>query len=387
MKMTTILQKLTSPYRTHSAMPALSRVAVCFLIAAYGLLLSCNRYDLELYHDGTADVLLTYDWMTDFKKRPDGMTVMLARNGDSIGLYNSSNDIDRLSLDLHGGDYYVTTINGTFGEFSTMRFFRRNSHNDIYAVANTYNITGENDWDNGRQYMVEPEKIGVAIDTFHVSETTDELTFYKYDKKYVADTLHLVRPQTVMPMTTTLDITVKVRGISYMRSLDGYITGMADGFYLNQLWRRKESGALKLNRWSRDWNHASGARKLTDEAETNVGWMKTSVETFGLPHGRELLQWRTPGSNYIVLHFTLIDGRVVEYAYNVGLDIRYKGDDGTLDYFAPGDVALELDLEIDTPNYKEEEVPNLPYAQPSGTGAFDAEVADWGDEQNVDVPM
>ena len=115
--------------------------------------------------------------------------------------------------------------------------------------------------------------------------------------------------------------------------------------------------------------------------------MLCNVETFGLPHGRELLKDRVPESNYIMLHFTLLDGRTVDFAYQVGKNIRYEGDDGTLQYFYQADVALQLDLEIDYPYYDDGDVPILPYSQPEGTGQFDADVEDWGDDENVDVPM
>ena len=112
-------------------------------------------------------------------------------------------------------------------------------------------------------------------------------------------------------------------------------------------------------------------RRADGDKEENVGWMVCNVETFGLPHGRELLKDRTPESNYIMLHFTLLDGRTVDFAYQVGKDIRYEGDDGTLQYFYQADVALQLDLEIDYPYYDDGDVPILPYSQPEGSGQFD----------------
>ena len=45
---------------------------------------SCERLPLELYYDGTADVRITYDWESKFGEKPEGMTLMLAHNGDSI---------------------------------------------------------------------------------------------------------------------------------------------------------------------------------------------------------------------------------------------------------------------------------------------------------------
>ena len=348
------------------------------------ILFSCTRYELERYYDGRADVHITYDWDSLYHERPDGLTLMLAHNGDVITYTDPSNNIFENTLKLKSGTYLLTVMNNTFREFGSMDFYQRNSHDGIYAKSKTYNITDEQAWDYQRTYMEEPERIGCAVDTFDITTDIDELHFYNYRDEMSGDTVHLEQPQVILPMTTTLHISVKVRGISYMRSMEGYITGMADGFYLSQGWRRTESGSIKLTNWQRDSSRGIRTRADGDSIETNVGWMTT---TFGLPHGRELLKWRTPESNYIHLHFTLINGKTVNFSYFVGRDIRYEGDDGTLDVFSRADVTLNLDLVIDAPFYDDEEVPIMPYAQPEGSGQFDATVAPWGDDVDVDIEI
>ena len=349
---------------------------------------SCYREPLELYHDGKADVQITYDWMSRYGERPDGMTLMLARNSDTISTYDQTHNIDETSMRAFSGTYLLTVMNKSFGEYSTVNFYNRTSHNDIHVKSKTYYVQTENIWDNGRTYLEQPEKMGVGIDTFVVSNVIDSVIFYDYREESIPDTVHVKRHVVVEPMTTTLRVRVKVRGISYMRSMEGYVTGMADGFFLNRRWRTREVGTIKLEGWERDIEYEKErGRRADGDQEENVGWVVCSVETFGLPHGRELLKDRVPESNYIMLHFTLIDGRAVDFAYQVGKIIRYKGDDGTQQYFYQADVALELDLEIDTPNYDDDDVPNLPYAQPEGTGQFDAEVEPWGDDVDVDIPM
>jgi hypothetical protein len=363
-------------------------VLLASLLALLFVTASCYREPLELYHDGKADVQITYDWLTKYGNRPDGMTLMLAHNGDLIGTYDVTHNIDLTSMRANSGTYLLTVMNNTFGEYSTMSFYNRNSHNDIHVKAKTYYVQSENIWDNGRTYLEEPEKIGVGVDTFTVSNVIDSLIFYDYRETSTPDTIHVRRHVVIDPMTTTLKVRVKVRGFSYMRAMEGYITGMADGFYLNQRWRTREVGTIKLENWERDTEYESEVRRRADdEPEQNVGWMVCNVETFGLPHGRELLRDRVPESNYIMLHFTLLDGRTVDFAYQVGKNIRYVGDDGTLEAFYQADVALELDLVIDAPFYDDGEVPLMPYAQPEGTGQFDADVEDWGDDEDVDVPM
>lgn len=367
--------------RLHGLRRAISYFLFIISYFLFPVLTACDRYEIELYYDGHADVHTTFDWMTRFGTKPEGMTFMWAKDSDVISYFDPTYRVDERTDQPTAGTYYVTTMNKTFGEYSTMKFYNRNSHNDLTAVSNTYYITSDNAWDKGRTYMEEPEDIGVAVDTFTVGKTVDDLEFYPWRERHQADTMRIERKQVIEPMTTVLNIHVKVRGISYMRSIDGYITGLANGFLLNQAWRTTEVGSLKLEHWERDLTRAG------DDTEANVGWMNCSVRTFGLPHGRELLKQRTPSSNYIFLHFTLLDGRTVDFSYLVGQNIRYDGDTGEMEVFARHDVTLELDLVIDAPFYGNDEVPIMPYAQPEGSGQFDAQVEPWGDDVNVDVPM
>ncbi len=359
---------------------------LCALFAVM-MIASCEREPLELYYDGRADTYITYDWLSEYGEKPEGMTMMLAHNGDSMQIYPPTHNVDYTNdLRLRSGEYKLTVMNKSFGEYSTVRFYERNSHNDIHVKSKTYYIQSEAFWDNGRVYLEQPEKMGVGVDSFHVSSAVDSLIFYDYRETATPDTVHIRRNVVIKPMTTTLKVRVKIRGFSYMRSMEGYITGMADGFYLNQRWRTRDVGTIKLENWTPE-NPSAAHRAETADSLANVGWMVCSVETFGLPHGRELLKNRVPESNYIMLHFTLLDGRTADFAYQVGKEIRYVGDDGTMDYFYQADVALQLDLEIDAPYYDNDEVPILPYSQPEGTGQFDAEVEPWGDDVDVDVPM
>lgn len=367
-------------------------------LVALVTLIACTRYDLELYDDGKADVHFTFDWLSRYGEVPEGMSFMLARENDTIYYLDPTYRVLERTERLAAGTYYVTVMNKTYGEYGTMNFYRRVSHNDLMAIANTYHISAENAWDKGRTYMEEPERIGVATDTIEVPRTIDDLVFRDYREPSTVQDLHLECPQTILPMTTTLNIRVKVRGIKYMRDLNagglsGYVMGLADGFLLNQRWRRSNVGDIKLTNWSYGWDdqgHAAPDSLMTDSLVEDgyIGWVHTSVQTFGLPHGKELLSWRTPNDNYILLHFTLIDGRTLNFGYPVGMNIRYRGDDGiSLATFTQSDVTLELDLVIDAPFYDEGQVPTLPYAQPEGSSAFDADVQPWGDDVDVEIPI
>lgn len=393
------MMKRRNIYNRNNKMQALVWHLVSLLLL-FVVIFSCDREPIELYKAGDSKVVIGYDWTYYNGPLPNGIFVMYAHNGDSITQSYATHDLSgETNEQMPNGAYKQLVMTNTFQEYlGNMRFFDINDFEKIRAVSNTYNITDMNAWDTGRQYMKEPMYIGVAVDSFDVKMDNDGLVFYEYDKDGNVDTLHQERQDTIRSMVTTLTIRVKVRGINYINSpelggVDGYITNLANGFFLSQQWRTSEVGDIKLDHWRFDGyeeDPAAGSRRAEKESEIEykVGWIATDIQTFGLPHGQELLCQRTESSNYMKLHFTRINGETIDFDYNVGKMVHYEGDDGTLNLsFELTDVALQLDLEIDANTVGEDDVPTIPYTQPSGTGAFDAEVEPWGNEENVDVPM
>ena len=353
---------------------------VLLIIGATGLMTSCDRYEVERYYTGKADVSVDIDWMSRFGERPSGMTIILAKDGDAITFTDITNDVDHYDLHLEPGEYKMIIFNRTFGEFGSMRFFRTKSFNDVFATATQLQRTTA-DWDVNAYYMREPEAIGCAVDTFTVlPEMTDGKFHFVYWKDKIDGNYEALKLREVVePMVTELYVRVKVIGFKYMAGVVGNISGMADGFLLSQAWRRSEARYHFMERWT--------AKAAPDESteDKSVGYITTKISTFGLPHGRELPSQRQPDYNTLSLCFTLLDDTKHVFRYNVGDKIFYRGKDVT--DFNKFDVTLELELDITAPFFSDDDVPHLPYAQPSGTGAFDAEVEPWGDDENVDVPM
>ncbi len=368
--------------------------ALCALFAVM-MVASCEREPLELYYKGKAQITINIDWESRFGQKPGGMTVMVARlESDSI-IYTDITDskIDVYDeLWLEPGTYKILIFNEYFNGFGSMAFGYQKNFDKIYAVAQNQYRTVEF-WDNNVSYMREPESIGCAVDTFTVlPEMIDGKPRFVYYKDKVPNEFEGVTlNETIEPMETEMFVRVRVLGIKYMTKVIGNISGMSDGFLLTQAWRRAESGYHLLDNWKiSDITYENG------DTLRSVGYVSTTIRTFGLPRGRELDSQRDSTSNVLSLCFTLIDGKQHVFRYPVGKMIKYRkmdvdtrraNDTELGGIFAKTDVSLELDLIVDAPFYEEEEVPNLPYAQPTGTGSFDAEVEPWGDEENVDVPM
>lgn len=356
--------------------------AASLLLAALLLLGSCQREKIELYYTGRATVRVNIDWDTHFGGKPTGMTIMLAKNGsDDIIFSDVTNTVEGYDLELEPGTYRMLIFSLSTGEYGSMRFYQMNNFTEAYAYANKLQRTTDY-WDVNISYMREPEHIGCAVDTFTVlPEMIDgDFQFVDWREKITDYQASLVLNETVAPMTTELFIRVKVLGFKYMTGVIGNLSGLADGFLLSQAWRRPQTGYILLDNWT-----ATPAPEESDSV-TSVGYITTHVSTFGLPRGRELIIDRDSLSNLLSLCFTLIDDTQHLFRYPVGKEIKYREAELT-GVFSKVDVTLDMELLVETPFYEKHDPIILPYAQPTGTGAFDAEVAPWGDEETIEVPF
>lgn len=382
--------------RTIGPISLIRPIALLGLLALM-LLTSCYREPLELYYTGKATVHVSIDWQTRFGQRPTGMTIMLAKDGDAITFTDVTNSVDGYTLELEPGTYKMLIFNQSTGEFGSMGFAQTRSFTEAFAYARQLERVTDY-WDVNCAYMREPEAIGCAVDTFTVLEDMIDGEYRFVDYRDKVENRHdiLQLNEVIEPMTTEMRIRVKIIGIPYMASVIGNISGMADGFLLSQSWRRPQQGYHLLDQWRVERTRAGDAASDS----SRVGYITTTIRTFGLPRGRELEEQRDSNSNMLSLCFTLIDDTRHVFRYPVGKHIKYRtvevdsgleqGDTtttGRKQYFNKTDVTLELDLVVDAPFFPEEDIPTLPYAQPTGTGAFDAEVAPWGDEEQVDVVM
>ena len=367
--------------------------AFCTLFAVM-MIVSCHREPLELYYTGKGELCVEPDWDTLFlnsneeRRRLTGMTVAFAKSEDPtiISPYpDITNTTDKYEAEFGPGKYNLLVFNLSPTEYGSMNFYQMKNFDDAFVVGQPLQRTTDF-WDVNANYIKDPEYIGCAVDSFEVLPDMydGELRFVDYRKK-VGDIYDMIHKRVVVrPMTTEMVIRVKVIGFKYMKSVIGNISGMANGFELTKAWRRKQTAYQLLDNWT-----ATPAPEESDSLHS-VGYITTRINTFGLPHGRELLSQRDSTSNLLSLCFTLINDKQCLFTYPVGKDIKYKQAELNVSMggsFSQADVTLELELLVITPFFQDGEVPNLPYAQPTGTGAFDAEVEDWGDDVNVDVPM
>lgn len=351
-----------------------------------------HREPVEFYYEDMAQIRLEVDWLNHMEEKPSGMTVMLAKDSDAFTFQRVTNNVDSMYLRLEAGTYRLLILSYAFDEFSSLHFEDQGSFSGVLARADILTSRMNQAWDRGVVYRKNPDILGVATDTLTVTREDIEKNrhFIDWRSRQTPDTISIVRRETVYPLTSRLNLYVRVQGYKFMRSLEGSISGMADGCRLSSFLTTDEEGPLLLD----SWTHRVGTRqevmaqdnrtKADDplpQADTlSHDWLCTSIPVFGLP-GTQAGQMsdRDPEKNILTLCFTLIDGTSHVYRFNVGNWLRIQ------------QSALNhqlINMVVDLP----QGVVDLPYAEDPGSSSgsassFDVLVDDWEDGETVDVGL
>ena len=362
-----------------------------------------HRRPLERYYDSEVCVRLHPEWMW-LGERPELMTVLLAKDGDSITSRYVTSQVDSLDMRLGAGSYKLIVLNESFVDYETMAFYDRESYHSIAARGTIredinyappgvpYKAPAVRTRENS--YLWSPGVIGTAVDSFTITE--EQLATYRrfvpYQEAAVPDTILVHLYDTVSRMTCGLHIYVRTDSIERMRAMEGgALTGMADGFYLSRAWRTADTCAI----WLEDWEQkqgtlaaVSGNAEWDNSAEHD--WMVCHSSTFGLRHGKEMAADRLEDDNILYLAYKLRNGDIKSYRYGVGRAIHYRGVDERLfagDYDArlpvKGHLQLDIDIVIDEPFA----YPVLPEIGDTLPSLFDVTVEPWATGDSTSVTM
>ena len=372
-----------SKRRTLSLLAATQALLAILLPSA--IVSSCARRPLEVMFDEDVNVQLIIDWETNYveiyRQRPNGMTVMVWGSNGALVKVTSVNS-NRTTLKLPPDTYKLIVHNETMQDFPYQSFFDYYDYDNIAMRSNHFTTKS---WDEGVDYMQYPDPVGVTAASFTISDNmveSDTIIFVYYDDWIEHGNDYYERPTRVYtieekawPMTVNLFLKAKVKRPQSISSIEGSISGMAEGFYLSRVNRTSESGSMRLindnsHRWSVE---------MYGEPQDSTGYIHFALPTFGLPYGKELLEQRQENDNTLKLNVTLTDGSVIQVAYDVGKQIKYitpEGREAEIRYRQDlHNLKLELDL-------SDEIV--LPPSQTKDESGFDAKVDHW-DEEIVDM--
>ena len=363
------------------AFRVLSLLAVCVLA-------SCDRRPLEVIVSDEVAVKLISHWEQNYYpiygEYPNGMTAIFwneATGERKVVTTNASSAVVTLSV----GTYRLLLFSDTYSDYEPyMNFYDVQSYEKIAVRTTEYNTRN---WDSGITYINYPDPIGAVTDRITITEDmlmqdtifipyeTYRDNGYQYsmaDNPTVKHTIH----EYPYPMTVSLYVKAKIKRRQLIGDLEASLSGLADGFYLTKVNRTSESGIVKLHTWDRWKKTAIGL------PADSMGYICDSIASFGLPYGKELISERLAADNILTFHITLVNGDVVEYAYNVGKNISYitpTGEEARIRYREDlHDLRLEIDLPEDII------LPSVPDDTRSGAG-FDARVDEWEDGGTIDM--
>ena len=353
-----------------------------FCLTLLATIVACDRRPLEVIVNNTVRVDVVARWRVVYVDLygsvPTGMTVMVWGDDSRTPLVETTNE-DRVTLRLKEGNYRVLVYNQMEREFLPyMRFYNQTSYDNIMARNTTYQSSTD-----GKTYTHYPDPIGVAIDSFTISDQMviqDTVIFMPYDdyisygagQEYVLEKVYEF-PDTPWPMTVNVYLTCRVKHRQSVRGIEASLSGLADGFYLSRIVRTTEEPTIEFD--PKQWTFTA----YGDDADS-LGYITNSTPSFGLPYGKELLSQRDSTDNVLNLRIYLTNDSVMNLSYNVGKNIRYITPEGREAEIRYREDLHNLRLEIDLTD-----VINLPIIDnATGTG-FDAIVVDWDDGGVIDV--
>ena len=359
---------------------SLTYCILCLTLIA--TVIACDRRPLEVIVNNTVRVDVVARWrlvyVDLYGSVPTGMTVMVWGEDSRTPIVETTNE-DRVTLRLKEGKYRVLVYNQMEREFLPyMRFYNQTSYDNIMARNTTYQSSTD-----GKTYTHYPDPIGVAIDSFTISDQMvirDTVIFMPYDdyisygagQEYVLEKVYEF-PDTPWPMTVNVYLTCRVKHRQSVRGIEASLSGLADGFYLSRIVRTTEEATIEFD--PKQWTFTA----YGDDADS-LGYITNSTPSFGLPYGKELLSQRDSTDNVLNLRIYLTNDSVMNLSYNVGKNIRYITPEGREAEIRYREDLHNLRLEIDLTD-----VINLPIIDnATGTG-FDAIVVDWDDGGVIDV--
>lgn len=311
----------------------------------------------ELDAGGKSKIRLNVDWSGYGKTVPTGMTVLCHHAETGEMRRTIDNNTSFVTPYLAPGRHWATVFNLTEDEFGYIRFRGLEALETAEAYAPEQN--GAKWYENhgeGRDYVAgQPEWL--AVDTI----MTDPVEPFFGTEPKVIGTLH---PKNIIH---TLHVTIQTENIGNLRMARAAISGFATGRRFVSDRPNDNTTTVTHLIESGEWTR-SRAPQNPDE-----GYAKAEMRCFGLPGNHS----GTPQENILEFQAMLADGKtILKYTVPVG-DLIRESETTPLPPDRRGDnLDLYLTVRLDPP---------LPPGD--GDWGFDVDVEDWGDPEDVIIPL
>lgn len=369
--------------RSHIARILLAATVV--LVAIIG----CVRRPLYVMEGNSIRVMVRILWKAKFYPdgiKPSGVSLYFFRN-DEFYMQYSTSEVDSCSVQLEPGHYKLYMISQSPEEYGQMEFVNMTDYDRASVNVNETKSKWYTKKDPKETLIGNPELMTAGVsDEFDVSEDmVYEYQYYQYELKRLRQTAlkddiydtrvaaaeaavdyYTIRvPVYPKSVVSQYWVTIYSDNADVLQAVRASTSGMARSFELTHDVTGPEEGTQFITQWS-----------LTiDDPGKRVGHVDGKITTFGFPKGDLPSPQRDSTLNVAAL---LVDNETVEdYVFNVGDKITLE--EPPVGYrhlyrLVLGSVSAPA---IHPPDVK----------PPSGSvsGGFTAGVAEWDEEQNVEI--
>lgn len=184
--------------------------------------------------------------------------------------------------------------------------------------------------------------VGQPDRVFATATTTVKVT---YNETQTHDTIH-ARPESRVMF---VNLKVRVKGIDNVRECRGSLSGVCRSYFFGRDISGQETGTMIF------------------DLEKNNNTYTQTVTVFGLAKSPQDTPAEEQIQQIVALEFLLKDNSVKTFEVDVQKDIRF-------DELKPeAEIPIELEQVI------------IPDVKPEGGGGFDADISDWGPQQDIPI--
>ena len=339
-------------------------IAIFFI--AVQVVVSCQPHDAFCFeHPHGADVRIDVDWSEFKEEKISGMSVSVFSAIDSTRLVQRTTDVtDGVNFNLLPIDYIVFVHNQSVVEFGTIAF----SGMDKLSTARVFPERCSSEWYKPKDdeiLVTNPEWLAFDKKDLLITQNVikEEKSSNDSDKTRSSDASAVtLTPRNVIHILHT---TIHIKGINNYRAGRASITGMADGYLFGSEEYSTQQVTHLMGSWEID-------KKYYHEDGTQEGTIISDISCFGLPADHD----GNAEANKLSISLLLADNKtVIHHVFNIGNKFYKRIADGS---------SPHLYLDIVLPDKLPDVVPTQ---GDNGQNGFNAEVNDWGEEENTEVIM
>lgn len=328
-------------------------LTLCSIIT---IVAACDRRELTYYSE--AEIEITADWTRaglNEKEQQYGATALFYPTDGGSPVVALMGDRTHKTVHLKKGCYNVILFNRSFDDFDNIAFRGERNYHTLEAYAK--NIETRNNSSSGKVITDSPDELAACcIEGFEV--TSAMLGNYNTastapGKRNAADRENGKRLY-MAPQKLTRKITTKIhiKGMNNIHHATCTLGGVSESIFLY-------SGKLSENMVTQEFELSTPIKD--PDSETN-GTLSATFSVFGfsddIPHE-------------LHLEALLVDGKTLFTESFKDVQIRQEQEgDGTMS------IVIDTACENPVPDVKEE-----------GGSGFDAEVDNWGKEENSDIDI